>query len=289
MRIKALIILMMTLITFSAIATASKPVRVALVLGGGGARGYAHLGVIKVLEQAHIPIDLIVGTSVGSFVGVLYADNPHIKNLDKVFLNTKPGDFIHFSLLKLFQGPFDDKKVQDFFLQHLSVQSFKDLKIKFIAVATDLDSGETTALKEGAIAPAINASSALPPFFEPVWINGHRYIDGGITDPVAVDIAKTYHPKIIIAVDISKQLPPAKITSIMSVLHRSDLIRMKELDNSSFHDADVVIQPNVGQTGVFDSSQKQVLVNAGINETKRLLPRICQLLAERHIKSQCQW
>lgn len=180
---------------------------VVLVLGSGSARGFAHAGALKVLEENHIPIDLIIGTSAGSIIGSLYADNPSANSLQHILLSANEGKVINFSLLNIVHGPINGAGLQNFLVSNMHATSFDQLKIPFVAVATDLQTGKIHLFRSGPIAPAVNASSAAPPYFRPVSIYGREYIDGGIVDPVSVDVAKTYHPKIIIAVRLDYPLP----------------------------------------------------------------------------------
>ena len=227
------IILFITNLAWSlpASAAAGSPPRVAVILGGGGARGYAELGVLKVLQQAGVPVDLIVGTSIGSIIGALYADNPNANAVDTLLMSAKKNELLHISPLHSLQGPFSGKTEQTFMTKHLTARDFSQLKIKFVAVATNLNDGKTIPISTGAIATAVNASSALSPFFHPVTINGMQLIDGGTSDPIPVDIAKTYHPKVIIAVNISEDLPTAMPDNLLAIFHRSNLIRMRAFAN----------------------------------------------------------
>jgi NTE family protein len=269
-------------------AVAAPPPRVALVLGGGGARGLAHLGVLQGLTQAGIPIDLIVGTSAGSIVGALYANNPDAAALTNLMLDTSDKKLIDLSLLHATKGPFVATKMDDFLCQHLSVTQINQLKIKYIAVATNLQTGKTVALVNGPIVLAVQASSALPPFFPPVKWNNDLLVDAGVTDPVPVDVAKMYHPKVIIAVSIAKQLPVyAQPKNIVEVYDRATLINKLRFDELSAQGADVILTPNVAQVGLFDDSHKIQLVDAGRAAVQQAMPQICALLKQNHIKSGC--
>lgn len=261
--------------------------QVALVLGGGGARGFAHIGVIKVLKQYHVPIDLIVGTSAGSMVGSVYADDPNVHHLIKVLKQAGPSTLVDISAFHLLQGPITGDALQSFILKHVKARTFNQLKIPFIAVTTDLQTGATVPLSSGPIAPAINASSALPPFFRPVHLYGRIFVDGGTTDPVPVDIARLYHPKVIIAVTIVEDVPKAMPTNIVGVYDRAYAISDLRFNKFSTLGADVVLHPDVGQTGVFDASHKRALIKAGEQATLKALPQICAALKRNHIASDC--
>ena len=179
-----------------------KQPEVALVLGGGAFHGMAHAGVIKVLEDAGIPIDLIVGTSAGSMVGALYADCPKIDSLVPLIKSTKTKDVFDFSLFRSSEGFVSGKKLQKYLNNNLHVSEIEETTIPFVAVTTDLEKGGSVALKAGPIAPSVNASCAIPGIFEPVKMYGTTFVDGGVLDGIPVDVAKEYNPRVIIAVSI---------------------------------------------------------------------------------------
>lgn len=275
------------LIPYSVTSSVDQP-RVALVLGGGGARGAAHLGVIDVLEKAGVPIDLVVGTSIGSLVGALYADNPHSAEVSQILLNTNKKQLLNFSLLNIFRGPFSNLGIENYVLKEVHAKQINDLKIRYIAIATDLATGETVPLYNGQVDDAVAASMALPPFFPALDVDGKTLIDGGMSDPVAVDVAKLYHPKIIIAVSIAETVPIRSHNLFaMDIYHRAQLLQRANFDKRSALGADVFIHPDVGQVGVFDNSQEYLLVDNGAKAAYQALPQICALLKANHIPSHC--
>lgn len=162
-----------------------KKVEVALVLGAGGSRGLAHLGVIEVLEKEGIPIDLIVGSSAGSLFGVLYADNPDVAAVKEKVIHLKKKDLLDPSLTALIQatmrltGPIQGNALEQFLVKELIAKNFEELVIPVVAVATNVDNNHITLLRSGPIAPAIHASSALPPLFSPVELYRQTLICGG--------------------------------------------------------------------------------------------------------------
>jgi len=257
--------------------------RVVLVLGSGSARGFAHAGVLKVLEKNHIPIDLIVGTSSGSIVGSLYADNPNASKLQHLLLTTRRDEVINFSLLHLFHGPVSGFELRKFLKTHLRSTNFEDLKIPFIAVATDLQTGKAHIFGSGPIAPAVNASSAIPPYFPPIYMYGHTYADGGLVDPVAVDVAQQFSPKVIIAVKLD--FPIAKeinASSPENFIRGFNLMLLKLSDYSS-RDADVLITPKLGATDTFAETGREQLMQAGEDAAIEALPEIKRLLKAKNI------
>ncbi len=260
------------------------PIRIAVVLGGGGVRGFAHLGVLKAFEENHIPIDLLVGTSAGSIVGSLYADDPNSSKLITQLLLAKKSDLMDLRLFGKTGGLDDGYTMQKYLLDHLHAKDFKDLKIKFIAVATDLNTGRPVAISSGPIPPAVNASSALPPVFRPVDLYGYTLADGGASDVVPVNIAKRYHPQLIIAINVVQNPGDTiKKHSMFEVEKRYGLLRMKNFADYQAQLADVVINPEVGMSGTFDFSKRPELVKAGEEATLRAIPQIKALMKKKNI------
>lgn len=264
----------------------SKQPRVAVVLGGGGARGMAHVGVLKVLQQENIPIDLIVGTSAGNIVGALYADNPNAARIQTILMQTGLSDILDIS--PSLQGPVSGNALQNFLLNHLRARTYNQLRIPFISVATDLKTGEMVTIDSGPIAPGVNASAALPPVFRPVKLYGRTLVDGGFTDLVPVDVARRYKPDIIIAVNIIPDLPRGPMsTNIISVYDRAYLLGDARFTTYNMEGADIKLHPYVGQAGLFDSSDKLPLIRAGEAAMRRALPQLCALLKDKNIPSNC--
>ncbi len=262
----------------------TKQPRVALVLGGGGARGLAHVGVLKVLHQAGIPIDLIVGTSAGSIVGALYADNPNPQALQKLVLETKKKQLFDISIRHPEVGFISGNALQTYLLNHLRAKTFRQLKIHFIAVATDFNTGHSYELASGPIPPAVNASCAIPIFFRPVYLYGHLLVDGGLSAPVPVMEALKFHPKLVIAVDIS-QASPFKISAgIVAKANRSYNLVSRNYGKLLTQSADITLFPDVGHTGTFDVSHRTRLIKAGELVARKALPIILSEMRARHIQ-----
>ncbi len=168
------------------------PARVALVLGGGGARGFAHVGVIHVLEQEKIPVDLVVGTSAGSLIGALYADLADAFELEAMAWQIEKDDLFDFSLLGIGRGPYAGEAIERFVLEHIKARTFEELRLPLVAVATDLLTGEQVLLDHGPLAPSIHASSAIPGVFRPVRIgfcSNIRQIRWATTRPLSRSVS----------------------------------------------------------------------------------------------------
>jgi NTE family protein len=257
--------------------------RVVLVLGGGGARGIAHIGVIQTLQQAGIPIDMIIGTSAGAIIGALYADQGNIAHAKQVALNTGFAQITDFNNFPSSEGIFKGYKLQKLLLNNMKAKNFDQLKIPLIVMTTDLTTGASVPISSGPVAPAVQASAALPGLFDPVHLYGHVLIDGGIADPIAVNVAQQYHPDVIIAVNVTEQLTGPAPTTAESVSNRAYLITRLQMSNRCLIGANIVISPAVGNASVFDTGKGDALYIAGQQAALKELPAIKALLKEKGI------
>jgi NTE family protein len=258
---------------------AKKEPVIALVLGGGAAKGFAHVGVLRVLEQEKIPIHMIIGTSVGSLIGGLYAANPDSFQLEWTAFKIDRPDILDFSIAYSKMGPVQGMRLESFVEQNVKVKRVEDTKIPFIPVATDLNTGETVVLEKGSLAKAIHASAAIPGIFVPVTFGNRMLVDGGITDNCACDIAKARGADIVIAVNLQKDIKNYKIESLIDVIAQSIDIMMRESSKGKMKAADVLIEPDTKGTSIFDFGRKKVLMDEGIRAAKQAIPRIRELMA----------
>jgi NTE family protein len=260
---------------------------VALVLGGGAFHGMAHVGVIKVLEEAGVPIDLIVGASVGSMVGSLYADQPHIDSLLHLVTTTKASNVFDFSLFRSKVGFVSGKKYQKFIRKNCKTENIEDLQIPFVAMTTDLMNGVSVPLSSGPVAASVNASSAIPMVFEPVKMYGLTLVDGGVLDNIPVDVARTYHPRVVIAVDIMADIDSLIGTdNFLKVGLRSLVIVAKKLKEKTLIEADVVITPDLKDIPYMSGKNNVEAFQAGIKAASDLLPEILSVLEKNGIKTK---
>lgn len=258
-----------------------EPPKVALVLGGGSAKGFAHIGVIRALEQEKIPIHMIVGTSVGSLIGGLYAANPDTFQLEWTAFKIEKNDILDFSVVYSKFGPVQGVRLEQFVDQIAKVKKVEDTKIPFYPIATDLNTGETVVLEKGALGKAIRASSAIPGVFVPVSFGNRLLVDGGVTANVACDIARSKGANIVIAVTLQKDIKDYEIHSVVDVIAQSINIMMHESTKAKLKYADVIIEPDTRGVSMFDFSKKKVLMEEGIKAGKKALPQIKELLS-RH-------
>lgn len=257
--------------------------RVALVLGGGGARGFAHVGVIRILEQEKIPIDMVVGTSVGSLIGAMFAAVPTGPNLERMVLQLERDDLVDYSFLMMRKGLIIGDRLERFVSEKVAVSRIEDLKIPFAAVATDIRSGERVILDRGLLARAVHASCALPAVFQPVEIDGRLLVDGGVLESLPVPTAKFLGADVTIAVDIGTRVRNIQSADLVTVVIQALSIAGAEMRRHHAREADVLIHPDVDGIGAFDFTQKERCVNAGEAAAREGLSRIREILAAHRI------
>lgn len=221
-----------------------KPV-IGLALGSGGARGFAHLGVLKALKEANMPIHMVAGSSMGALIGALYCagqDIDHMYTLAKTF---KRKYYLDFTVPKM--GFIQGKRVKEYIRLFTHRKSFEDLEVPFSVVATDLYTGEKVVLKSGDVADAVRASISIPGIFVPEKIDERMLIDGGVIDRVPVSVVKDMGADIVIAVDCAHFEANHDISSIYDVIIQSIDIMQDEFIRQIDLDADVMMRPKVAQ------------------------------------------
>lgn len=250
--------------------------KVALVLGGGAARGFAHVGVIRVLEQEKVPIDMIVGTSVGSLIGAIYAFDVNSFELEWSAFTLERENVFDYDLRTVFSGmgAARGETLEEFVQAKVPIRNIEDLKIPFAAVATDLQQGTRVVLDRGPVARAVRASCSIPGVFQPVEYEGTLLVDGGVVDNLPVTVARERGADVVIAVDIGVAVENRDISNLIEVITQSINIMAAENVRRGKRDADVVISPAVGSVGMMDFGQKKVCMQAGIEAARKALPEI---------------
>lgn len=267
---------------FVAIKQQKRPV-VALVLGSGGARGYAHIGVIEVLEQQGIHPDFIVGTSAGSIVGSIYASGKTAAELHEVALNLKPNDVrdVDVSL----KGFFNGQKVENYINRQVNNTPLQNLKIPMYVVATELKNGEKTVFNYGNTGQAVRASTAIPSMFVPTKIGDTEYVDGGLVSPVPVQVARDLGADIVIAVDILAQPIHTETSNVWGLFNQNINIMQGRLAEEELKNADIVIQPDLKEKAhIFDVTGREMAIQAGVDAANEKVADL-QLAIENKIKS----
>ena len=258
--------------------TAKPKAVVALALGGGASKGFAHIGIIKVLKENNIPVKVVTGTSAGSIVGSLYASgmSPDRLELEAEILGKT--DLVDLTLSS--SGFIKGEKLQNYINYKVGNRSIQQFPIKFAAVATDFESGKAVAFNRGNVGQAVRASASIPNVFQPTLIGGRRYVDGGLSQPVPVSAAKKQGANFIIAVDISARPVKNVNKSFFSYLDQTFNVMSIPLLQHELGQANVVIKPKVlemGSIGGFD--QKRRAIQLGEEAARAALPEIKRKLA----------
>ena len=261
--------------------TAIKPAppkpRIALALGGGAARGFAHIGVIKALEAQGIVPDIVVGTSAGSVVGALYAGGNTGFELQRLALEMDEAAISDWALLG--RGLMKGESLQNYINRALNNRPIEKLNKTFAAVATDLQDGAPIVFRNGNTGMAVRASSAVPGIFEPVTIGGREYVDGGLVNPVPVNAARSLGADVVIAVDISARPKTTRIEGMLDVLLQTVTIMSQSLSRYETPLADVVIRPAAGTIGATDFREKNLAILEGERAAQAAIPEIRARLA----------
>ena len=237
---------------------AREPV-IAVALGGGGAKGFAHIGVLKVLESHGIKPKIVTGTSAGSFVGSIYASGKTPYQMQQLAIQLKESDLRDLTLSS--QGFVVGQKLQDYVNRNVANKPMEKLPIRFAAVATRLDNGKKAEFNHGNAGQAVRASCSIPNVFVPATIGGVQYVDGGLVSPIPVQTARSMGADIVIAVDISARPSGKQTTSMWGLLDQTINIMGQQSIQTELAQADVAIQPKVGHLGVLDlSSSNQAIL-----------------------------
>ncbi len=266
-------------------ATAGPPappraLRIALALGGGGTRGFAHVGVIKALEARGIEPDIVVGTSVGSFVAALYASGYAGADLEQVALQFEESAITDWALPS--RGLFKGMGLQEFVNRKVDQRPMEKLPRKLAIVATDLHSGDMMVFERGNVGMAVRASSSVPGVFQPVSIGGHEYVDGGLVSPIPVRVARRLGADVVIAVDIDKHPSEQSTIGAFDILLQTFAIMGEVIAKSELQSADVVLRPALSDVGSTDFSARETAIRDGERAVAAQAGAITAAIARAH-------
>lgn len=253
--------------------------KIGLALGGGAAKGFAHIGVIKMLEASGIHPDVVAGTSAGSVVGALYASGMDPFQLQQTAFGLDESKIRDVRLFS--NGLVQGRALQDYVNRLVHNQPIERLKLPFAAVATQLETGARTVFISGNTGQAVRASSSIPGVFEPVEIRGKHYVDGGVVSPIPVDAARQLGADFVIAVDISARPGGTNPQGMFNIMGQSITIMGRELARQEIARADVVIRPDLSGIGPADFEQKDLAILAGEKAALAAIPEIRAKLAAR--------
>jgi len=260
----------------AAVRPAARP-GIALALGGGFARGFAHLGVLKVLEQNHIPISHIAGTSVGSVFGAAYASGAPLARILATSRTIRFRDIARWSVSRL--GLASNHRLADLIERVLDSSQFEDMKVPLSVVATDLATGDPVVFRQGPLVEAIRASCAFPGLFEPIQIGTRCLADGGLVAPVPTQAARELGGTIVVGVSVGVQDGHRGTpTNMFQVVARAITAAQKHQQDTWERHADLVIRPDVNSLAWDDFDRAGEAIEAGAAAAERALPRIQKLL-----------
>jgi NTE family protein len=261
-----------------------KPAKIAVVLGAGASKGFAHIGVLKVLETQKIPIHMIVGTSAGSLVGSLYAYGFDAFTLQSIAMKVEKSDVIDYTIPD--NGFIKGEKLEAFINKTIKNTPIDKLKLRFYAIATDISNGEEVAFAKGNTGEAVRASCSVPGVFQPKKIGGKTYVDGGVVSPVAVDVARRYGADVVIAVDISGGIAGEVPQGIMDTMMKSVDIMYSKIAAYQVKKADIVIRPNVKNIGSTELEKRHEAILEGEKAAMEALPAITQIIARLKLEGR---
>lgn len=257
------------------------PPKLGLALGGGAARGFAHVGVIQVLEEAGIRPALVTGTSAGSLVAAIYASGKTGVQLQQVAETMEEAAIADWSLQIFSRGALRGEALGRYVNGQVNGRLIENMPLPLGIVATDLNTGQETLFQRGDTATAVRASSAVPAIFQPVRISGRDYVDGGLVSPVPVRAARRMGAELVIAVDISTP-PDGNLTGgTLDILLQTFSIMGKSINTFELKDADVVIRPNLTGISSADFSARRRSIEAGRQAMLQALPLLRAAIAAK--------
>jgi len=254
------------------------PPRIGLALGGGAARGFAHIGVIQVLEEAGIRPDLVVGTSAGSLVAALYASGKSGTELATLALAMDESAITDWSFPG--RGLIRGEALARYVREHTGGRTIERMRLPLGIVATDLDSGAAILFQRGDTGAAVRASSAVPAVFQPVRIGEREFVDGGLVSPVPVRFARQMGAELVIAVDISTPPDGAATSDLFKMLLQTFSIMGRSINQFELRDADLVLRPALAGVTSADFTARAKAIQAGREAALRQLPELRARIAK---------
>jgi len=250
--------------------------KVALVLGGGGARGFAHVGVIRELESAGIPIDMIVGVSVGSLIGAMYADVGDSFELEWKAFKIEKKEIFDFKVFNIKDSLVKGEAIKQYIDKNIKTKRIQDMKVSLAIVATDIKTGRPVIFQSGSVKDAVRTSASVPGVFPPVPYGNKLLVDGGVLGNLAPSVAKKMGAEIIIGVSIGKARNKFSddAPNALTVMLESIAIMGDEIIRLNSDEMDFLIEPEVGNIGITDFSKKKELIEAGRKATRKHIGKI---------------
>lgn len=250
-----------------------------LALGGGAARGFAHVGVIQVLEEAGIKPDLVVGTSAGSVVAAFYASGKDGAQLQKAAETMEEATITDWTVPLLGRGMMRGDGLARYVNKQTGGRRIEELKMPLGIVATDLKTGDGILFQRGDVGTAVRASSSVPSVFEPVRIGNREFVDGGLVSPVPVRYARQMGAEYVLAIDISSPPESGKTGDMFDILMQTFTIMGKSINTLELRDADLVVRPALHDVGSADFKARRRSIEAGRAAMLQALPKLKAALA----------
>lgn len=257
------------------------PPRLGLALGGGAARGFAHVGVIQVLEEAGIRPDLVAGTSAGSLVAAIYASGKTGSQLQRVAETMEEVTIADWTVPLFNRGVLRGDALARYVNAQVGSRLIEDMHLPLGIVATDLNSGRDVLFQRGDTGTAVRASSAVPGVFQPVRISGRDYVDGGLVSPVPVRAARKMGAELVIAVDISSPPDGNLAGGTLDVLLQTFSIMGMSINTFELQDADVVVRPSLNGIASSDFSSRKRSIDAGRKAMIQAMPQLRAAIAAK--------
>ncbi len=261
-----------------------KVLHLGLALGGGAARGFAHVGVIQVLEEAGIQPELVVGTSAGSLVAALYASGKNSAQLRRVAETMEEAEITDWMMPILNRGALRGEALARYVNAQVGNRLIEQMKMPLGIVATDLHNGEPVLFRRGNTGAAVRASSAVPAVFQPVKIGSREYVDGGLVSPVPVRQAREMGANVVIAVDISTDPEGSPASDTFQILMQTFNIMGKSLNTVLLKDADIVVKPSLTGVKSADFTARRKSIEAGREAMLKALPKLKEVLSAYAVK-----
>lgn len=251
--------------------------KIGIALGAGGSRGLAHIGVLKVLVEEGIPIDVIAGSSMGSFIGVLYANGMDLGMMEELAVQMKRNKFIDLTIPK--RGLIVGDKIKELIRLLTHRKNLEELHTPMAVIATDLVTGERVVFKEGPIDIAVRASISIPGIFEPVKIGDQLLVDGGVIDRIPISVIKEMGADITIGVNVVPYTEKVRIDNIFDVITQSIIIMEREIMSKHIPTADCLINPDLSNVSPTDFTKVTECVLQGEEAMRREIKQLKQLIS----------
>jgi NTE family protein len=259
--------------------------KIGLALGAGSARGFAHIGVLKSLDQAGIKADMVAGTSAGALAGIFYAAGFTPWQMEEVALKVRDIDVADFSTASK-RGMFAGEALQKLVNEYCRGAKLEQLKLPYAAIATNLKSGDSVMLRVGDAGMAVRASCSIPGVFVPAVMDGQELVDGGLTSPLPVKEVRSLAADFVIAVDVGSKPQNNTSAGLYEVLLQSFEIMGRALTQSAAAQADIVIRPDTLRYSSTDFSARKDIIQSGYEAAQKMLPQIMAKLVEKGLRKK---